>query len=394
MIDMQLPLAGIKVVENASGVAAAYAGRLLSAMGADVTMVEPPEHNPLRREPPFVGRDSTVSALFAYLAMGKRSVICDLRTDDGRSDFDRLIAQAHILIDDTPIEQRPVTGLSQERIAKQHPHLIHLSVLPFGAAGPKSRWRGSELNLIHAGGEGFLLPNGLSASLFPDRPPLKIAGHFAEMQGGIAGALSALSALWAGEGQFVDVSVQDANVAVGAFTVQRYGDGSLEHRASRSFRYGGVIECQDGYVELLTLEERQWAALVKLMGEPSWAMERALGDPSTRSARGDEINRYIRDWARHERVDDLVARAQELGVPMARYNTPDQILGGRHETARELFADLPIPGVGTCKIQTAPFRFGEKPLPVRDWPSEPGADQGLLEHGWSTAFRENQREDA
>jgi crotonobetainyl-CoA:carnitine CoA-transferase CaiB-like acyl-CoA transferase len=393
-MDTQLPLAGIKVVEYASSVAAAYAGRLLSAMGAEVIMVEPPEHNPLRREPPFLGKSSTVSAVFAYLAMGKRSVICNLAATEDRADFDRLVSEAHILIDDTPVEQRPAIGLAPERIAREHPHLVHLSVLPFGAVGPKAVWRGSELNLIHASGEGFLLPNGLSASLFPDRPPLKIAGHFAEMQAGIAGALSALSALWAGEGQFVDVSVQDANVAVGAFTVQRYGDGSLEHRASRSFRYGGVIECQDGYVELLTLEERQWTALVKLMGEPDWAMDKALGDPSARSARGDEINRHIREWASHQRVDDLVARAQELGVPMARYNTPEQVLSGRHETARGLFADVPIPGDGTCRIQTGPFRCGEKPLPVLEWPSEPGADQELLKHGWSMPVSEHQREDA
>jgi len=393
-MDTQLPLAGIKVVEHASSVAAAYAGRLLSAMGADVIMVEPPEHNPLRREPPFLGSDSTVSAVFAYLAVGKRSVICDLRDEDDRVNFDRLVSGAHILIDDTPVDRRRAIGLDPERIESVHPHLVHLSVLPFGAVGPKAGWQGCELNLIHASGEGFLLPNGLSASLFPDRSPLKIAGHFAEMQGGIAGALSALSALWAGEGQFVDVSVQDANVAVGAFTVQRYGDGSLEHRVSRSFRYGGVIECQDGYVELLTLEERQWLGLVKLMGSPEWAMDEALGDATARSARGSEINRHIHEWARHERVDDLVARAQELGVPMARYNTPEQVLAGKHEAARELFARVPIPGDGTCQIQTAPFRFGERPLPVRDWPSEPGADQELLKRGASRPAGQHQREDA
>jgi crotonobetainyl-CoA:carnitine CoA-transferase CaiB-like acyl-CoA transferase len=130
------------------------------------------------------------------------------------------------------------------------------------------------------------------------------------------------------------------------------------------------------------------------MGEPDWAMDKALGDPSARSARGDEINRHIREWASHQRVDDLVARAQELGVPMARYNTPEQVLSGRHETARGLFADVPIPGDGTCRIQTGPFRFGEKPLPVLEWPSEPGADQELLKHGWSMPVSEHQREDA
>ena len=137
-MNVQMPLTGIRVVENASGVAAAYAGRLLAAMGADTVMIEPPALNPLRREPPFLGRNSGESALFAYLGAGKRSVICDLTSDAGRADFDTLVARADILIDDTPIGQRDALGLGRPRIADRFPDLIHLSVLPFGASGPKA----------------------------------------------------------------------------------------------------------------------------------------------------------------------------------------------------------------------------------------------------------------
>jgi crotonobetainyl-CoA:carnitine CoA-transferase CaiB-like acyl-CoA transferase len=379
------PLEGIRCVEHSSGVAASYAGRLIAAMGGDVILVEPPAGHALRLEPPFLGPESKESALFASLAAGKRSVVCDLASERGRADFHRLATDADILIDDTPVGERPALGLDERQIAASHPALVHLSVLPFGAMGPKSSWKGEELNLIHASGEGFLLPNGLSASLFPDRPPLKIAGHFAEMQGGVAAALSALSALFLGTGQFVDVSVQDAAVAVGAFTVQRYGDGSLEHRASRSFRYGGVIACADGYVELLTLEQRQWHGLVELLGRPAWAEDPALEDAVERSKRGDFINAEIRAWALDKDVDRLVADAQKLGVPMARYNTPEQVLAGVHENARNLFSDVPMPGGGTAKIQAAPFRFGSEPLVVTGWPERPGADQALLALGASAA---------
>jgi len=132
----------------------------------------------------------------------------------------------------------------------------------------KADWQGEEINLIHASGEGFLLPNGLSVELFPDRPPLKVHGHFASYQGGVVAALGALSALMSRDhvgAESVDVSVQDAMLAVGAFALQRFGDGSLEHRSTRSFKYGGVLECADGYVELLTLEDRQWRGLVELI---------------------------------------------------------------------------------------------------------------------------------
>lgn len=370
------PLEGIRVVEHAQGVAAAWAGRLLAAMGAEVVMIEPPSLCPLRHAEPLFPQGG--SALFAYLAADKRSVICDLQTAGGRSALDGLLQRAAILIDDTPVAERGALSLDAAGIAARHPDLVHLSVLPFGAQGPKAGWKGTELTLIHAGGEGFLLPNGLSADLFPDRPPLKIAGHFAQMQGGVVAALAALSALWSGQGQYVDASVQDANLAVGAFALQRYGDGSVEHRLTRSFRYGGVIECRDGHIELLTLEERQWQGLVQLMGNPDWAMDQSLADAVERSARGDAINREIRAWARNWKVDELVASGQKLGVPMARYNRPDQILTGTHETARGLFQTLPMPGAGDVRVQAAPFRFGRDALQMDRPAPEPGADQALI----------------
>jgi len=370
-MEAGLPLAGIRVVERAAGVAAAAAGRLLAAMGAEVVMAEDPDGTPLRREPPFIGEG--IGALFAYLAAGKRSAVVAAARE-----LHALLAGADILLDDTPVADRAALGLDPEAVRGRHPRLVHVSVLPFGAVGPKAAWRGEEVNLIHASGEGYLLPNGLAAELFPDRPPLKVHGHFACWQAGVAAAFGALSALWAGEGQFVDVSVQDAGLAVGAFAIQRLGDGAVEHRATRAFRFGGVLACADGYVELLTLEDRQWQGLVQLMGAPCWAGDPELADPVRRGARGPEINARIRAWAAGQRVADLVARAQALGVPMARYATPAEILEGAHERARGLFAPVALPGLGSVPMLTAPLRFGAAPLPLRGGPPALGADQHLL----------------
>ncbi len=369
------PLHGLRVVERADGVAGAFAGRLLALLGAQTVMAEPPEGCALRRVAPLLP-DGAGSALFAYHAAGKRSVVCA-----GPAELDALLADAAILLDDTPVARRPAVGLDHERIAARHPDLVHVSVLPFGASGPKAQWAGEELNLIHAGGEGKLLPNGLSAELFPDRPPLKIYGHFAECQGGVAAALATLAALWTGRGQFVDVSVQDAVLAVGAFAVQRLGDGAVEHRHTRSFRYGGVVACADGYVQFLMLEDRQWQALVALMGRPAWAQDPALADPLERGGRGAEINRHLRDWARTRPVAEVVVRGQALGVPVAKYNEPADILSGAQEHARGLFAPVPVPGIGEVETLAAPFRFGPDPLLPEGGPPPLGADQGLLAAG-------------
>lgn len=377
-MEQELPLTGLRVLETVSSVAGAYAGQLLNAMGAEVVLIEAPGLCPLRQEPPFFG-ESGQSALFASLSAGKKSVILDLTTPEGRQSLAHLVRGASMLIDDTPVEERAARGLSPSQIAALNPRLAHLSVLPFGSEGPKAGWKGEEINLFHAGGEGFLMPNGLTAERFPDRPPIKVYGHFAQRQGGTAAALSALSALWSGQGQYIDCSVQDANLAIGAFAIQRLGDGSLEHRSTRSFKFGGVIECADGYAELLTLEERQWEGLVKLLGAPDWITDPALSDPVARSARGTELNHHLRVWARTRKLADLVRDAQSHGVPMAPYRRPDQLLEGEQERARGTFLPLDLPGVGTVAMQSAPFRFSSEPLPIRGLPPLPGADQSLVE---------------
>jgi crotonobetainyl-CoA:carnitine CoA-transferase CaiB-like acyl-CoA transferase len=377
-----LPLAGVTVIELSRSVAAAYAGRLLTTLGAETIVVEGTDGNPLRREPPLLPAGDGPSALFAYLACGKKSVVCDPSTAAGRADRAALLAHADLFVHDLRLDERAALGLDEGALKRQYPELIDVSVLPFGAHGRKANWRGEEINLIHASGEGFLLPNGLSAELFPDRPPIKIHGHFAEYQGGVVAALGALSALMSRDRlgpESVDVSVQDAALAVGAFALQRLGDGSLEHRLTRSFKYGGVLECADGYVELLTLEDRQWQGLVELMGHPDWAADPALSDPLERSRCGQRINAAIRAWAKQQTTAELVARAQKLGVPMAKYSSPAEVLEDEHERARGLFQKIVIPGAGPLPVLVAPFHVDGKPLRLRSGPPQLGEHQYLVE---------------
>jgi len=374
------PLSGLRVVVHASGVAAAYAGRMLGTMGGQVLLIEPDGGTPLRRERPFLpgadGAESEESALFAYLAAGMDSAVIDLAAREGQDRLADFLTHADIFIDDTPLSEREQLGIDEASLKARFPNLVHVSVLPFGACGSKSSWQGEDLVIQHAGGEGNLLPNGLAVEMFPDRAPLKIGGHFGAMQGGIAAALGALSALWARPecgGQYVDISCQDANLAVGAFAIQRLGDGSIEHRVERSFRYGGVIPCADGYLEMLTLEQRQWDGLVDLLGRPEWALDPALADSLERSRRGPEINGYIREWASVRNVDDIVSAGQKLGVPLARYMSPTDILQGDQEWHRGLFQKVNAGAACLVDVLVSPFHFDGTPLALRAGPPALGA---------------------
>lgn len=380
------PLAGFTVIEHAEGVAASYAGRMMAVMGATVIKVEPPgEGSALRRAEPLLTREPAASALFHYLNVGKRFVTCDVESADGRRLLGELMARADLLIDDTPVSRRAALQLDPDTIAARHPEVVFLSVLPFGACGGHADYRAYELNVFHAGGEGYLMPNGLTLETFPDRPPVKIYGHFAELIGGTSAVCAGVSALLVRDevgGQFVDVSVQDANISVGCFAIQRLGDGVLENRHGRSFKYGGVLECSDGHVGVLTLEQHQWEGLVTLMGSPQWALEPSLRDPLERSRRGAEINKHLRAWSKTQRVDDVVKKGQALSVPLAKYNEPADILESEQSKARGVFAPLDLPTLGRVPAFTAPFQLDGAALTLTRAVAEPGADNEAIWCEW------------
>ena len=384
--DMSAPLAGLTIVEHAEGVAASYTGRMLALMGASVIKVEPPgAGSALRRIEPLLTNEPAASALFHYLNVGKQFATCDLEAAEGRALFAELLERADVLVDDMPVARRAALEFDPESVASKHSKLVYLSVLPFGASGAHADYKGYELNVLHAGGEGYLMPNGLTLETFPERPPVKIYGHFAEFIGGTSATCAALSALLVRDevgGQFVDVSVQDANISVGCFAIQRLGDGVLETRHGRSFKYGGVLECSDGHVGVLTLEQRQWEGLVKLMGEPEWAMEAALSDSLERSRRGAEINRHLRAWAKTQRVEDVVRKGQALNVPLARYNEPSDLLASEQLRMRNVFEKLEMPTLGEVPAFNAPFQLDGAPLQLKRAAVEPGLDNEAVWCAW------------
>jgi crotonobetainyl-CoA:carnitine CoA-transferase CaiB-like acyl-CoA transferase len=129
----------------------------------------------------------------------------------------------------------------------------------------------------------------------------------------------------------------------------------VEDRFSRFFRVGGVLPAQDGYVELLTLERRQWEGLYHLLGRPDWASPEKFEDPAQF---GPEINRHLREWAGCHTKSWLYDEGQAHGVPIAPYFTPSEVFNSRQQREREFFVPVDHPQAGCFNYPGLPFRFG------------------------------------
>lgn len=352
------PADGLRVLELDPSPAVAMAGWLLAQMGADVRLLEPPGGCRLRQEPPFA---DDRSALFAYLAANTTGG--PLPAEDEALPVAGVHVVLHARRDLPPRWVESVTGAPLPDRGR-----AVVACTPYGQEGPRRDWDASELVLFQAGGEGYLMPSGLGFEQFPDRPPIGIGRHLASYQGGLSAGIAALAGLLtsrrAGVTEWADVSIQDIEVSLNYFTVSRLVEGVREARSNRAFKYGGVLRCRDGYVELVTLEQGQWESLGAMLGDPEWAWQPHLQDALDRGRHGAEVNRHLRAWAAERTVSDVARLAARHGVPCGPYVALEDLVGDPQLVAREFFVEAgPQEGTGAV--------FPGTPWRLSSWPSVP-----------------------
>ncbi len=359
-------LAGVRVLEVAEGVAGPYCGKLLASLGAGVLKVERPGGgDPSRREGPFPGDvpHPESSGLFLYLNTGKRGITLDLDDAQGRALLAEVASGVDVLVTDRQPGQGDAGDTEFRSLRDANPGLIVATVTPFGTRGPYAAFRAHDLNVFHAGGEGYLLPNGLALDTFPERAPLAAGSRMGSYQGGLTAALAVVAAVHAkrngGPGQEIDCSLQEAQLNVGYVPIQRLeSEGVVEDRFSRYFRVGGVLPASDGYVELLTLEPRQWQGLGDLLGQPEWATMEKFQNPAEY---GPEINTQLREWFQQHSKEWLYREGQEKGVPIAPYYSPGEVFNSAQQRERGLFQEIGHPVAGRHEYAGPPLRAGGDP---------------------------------
>ncbi len=212
MGDSPGPLAGISVLDLATE-RAELAGRILADLGANVTKIEPPGGSAARFIPPFeAGADEQAgesSLYWAAVALGKRSIVVDLTTDEGRAQVRGLATAADILVESFDPGTMTAHGLGYEQLSALNLRLVYISVTPWGQSGPHADRAATELTIEAASG---LL--GLQGDR--DRPPVPVGYPQAAFHAGAQAAADAIIALnerqQSGRGQHLDVSTQAAMV--------------------------------------------------------------------------------------------------------------------------------------------------------------------------------------
>ena len=350
-------LAGLGVLDLADQ-SGALAGKLLAGLGADVVTIEPSGGGPLRRIPPFWRgiADAERSLFHWFYSPGKRSVVLDRDTAEGRAHFERLCAAADVVV-----ETGPPGGTDDLRAA--HPRLVVASITPFGQHGPYRDWRASDLVAQAIGGM-------LHVSGHADGPPLQSFGLQAYHQAGIFAATGIVTALLArdttGRGQHVDVSLQASVTGALEHVPGLFNQSGLIPARQGTLhwtRYFRVGRCRDGWVMHCTLGD--WTSLIEWVKADGLGAE--LDGPEWheiryRQAHAEPLFAVLDEWAARYTVAELHEGAQLRRIPYAAVRAPEALLHDPHLAARGFFVPIEHPDLGiTVPYPGAPFRLEAAP---------------------------------
>lgn len=351
----------VRVLDVGEMVAAPYAAKLLADLGAHVIKVEPPTGDRARRHGPFPpgsDGDPETSALFLGLNTNKQSVVLDLDTTDGRDRLSELVGECDIVIHSMSPSRAAAVGLDPHELLERDPALVVCAVTPYGSSGPRAEWSGEEVNVVHGGGWGYLIPGD---DPDPTAPPLTVFGHPANCQAGMAAALASLAsyrkARATGIGEFVDMSAQAhvASMLEASFIAWSYGEAVATRNDGRILNPWGIYRCRDGLIFLVTVEQDQWERLVDMMGTPEWAMLELFSTPEARVENRDVVDIYIEEWTSQHDVEWLFHEGQRRRICFAPVYTMADLEHREHLRERRFFRAAEHPRVGTVDHLGPPF---------------------------------------
>ena len=359
------PLAGILVLDVTRVVAGPYCAMILADLGATVIKIENPEDPDYTRTfPPMVRRGSEEeSAFFAQYNRNKDGISINLRLDEGKRLFRRLVRKADVVIENFRPGTMEKLGLGYELLREDNPALVYAGISGFGRTGPYSS-RPAYDNSGQAAG-GLWSMNG-----YPDQPPVRVGTIIGDLAASLYAAIGILAALReaeaSGKGQVVDVSQQDSVLSLTESAVVRYTvDREVATPIGNDHPFVspyGQFACQDGFVFFGGYTDKFWQLTCAIFGDPDAARDPRI---DTMEKRFDPVvsetivKPLLERWfSAHTKAE--LERMVGDKVPLSGIKSIDEVVEDPHVNARGMIVELPIAGTPT-RVMGLPIKLSGLP---------------------------------
>jgi len=358
------PLAGVRILDLSRILAGPYATMMLADLGAEVIKIEPPGGDDTRTwGPPFGGGEA---AYFLAVNRGKKSVVLNLKTEEGSRALARLIASSDVLVENFRPGTLARLGFAPEEVQGRHPRLIWCSVSAYGQYGPLSSKPGYDA--VMQGEAGWM---GLTGP--PEGPPTKLGASLADICAGMMASSGILAALFArerdGRGRRVDVALFDSVVATLCYQAQGYlltGEEPVRSGNNHpSLTPYESFEAVDGHVIVAVGNDALWKRFCEVAA-PELDRPEFEKNPDRVRHRA-ELRGLLEAVFQSRGVADWERMLDEAGIPVGRVRSVAEILNSPQLKARGMVVDREHPAIGSLRLVGSPVQFdGENhtaPLP-------------------------------
>lgn len=356
-------LAGLRVLDLSTLLAAPQIAAILGDFGADVVKWEPPGGDPLRR----IGaqRDGH-SMLWPYINRNKRSVVLDLETPAGRDALRGLVSGVDVVVENHPEPVLRRWGADRASLRALNPDLVVVSVSCYGSDGPYcDRFGNGSL------AEGFAGLTHLTGAA--DGPPMLPSLPLGDSLTALSGVIGVLLAcrnreVLGGGGQHVDVSMYEPVLGLLGPTIAGWDAAGEQPAPARTgSRVAGgvprnVYRTRDGHwVVVSGTTDRQVARVLAVIGRDTPEDHARFGTSGPRLAAADDLDALVAEWvADHDRAD-VVAALVAARIPVAPVNDLAALLTDPHIVARGNLCEVPTQDAGGILMPRPSPRLSETP---------------------------------
>ena len=368
------PLAGIRVVDLTAMVLGPYCTQIMGDMGADVVKIEPPEGDNTRYI--SVGPAAGMSGVFVNVNRGKRSVVLDLRSPDGRAAMRELVRRADVFIHSMRAKAITRLGLGYADVSALNPSIVYTNCYGYGRRGPE-RDRPAYDDTIQA-------ECGLPAVQKQLTGEADYVGTImADKVAGLTALYATMMALFhrerTGEGQEVEVAMFET---MASFMLVEHANGAMFDPPLGPAVYPRTVapnrrpyRTKDGYIAALIYNDKHWNAFVAAV-QPAWASA-TYATLEARAHQIDTVYGLVAQTLAERTTAEWLDLFRELEIPAAPLNTPDALFDDPHLNAVGLFETVDTPH-GPVRFPGVPTWFSRTPGKVRGPAPELGADTGAV----------------
>ncbi|MGZ3184941.1 MAG: CaiB/BaiF CoA transferase family protein [Telluria sp.] len=351
------PLAGVRVLDLSAYIAGPYGCTLLADMGADVTKVEPPSGDNLRKYPSTLAEESRA---FLGVNRSKRGIALDLKQAEGLEVLLRLVDTADVLVHNFRPGVPERLGIGYEQLRARRPQLVYCAVTGYGEQGPMKD---------HAGYDQVLQTfTGICTLQGPaGGPPEIVYGSVVDYYAAalVAAGVSAALAERArtGQGRYVGVSLLRSALAMqSARFIYAAGEPRDIGRDMRSGGITGIHPAKDGYLYLSANTPHFWRTLCERIGRPDLAADERFDSVRKRAEHAPQLVAALRAALATRTAVEWEA-VFGTDVPCAAARSIEQMFDHPQVVAERMVATMEHPVLGSYQGFTEAVSFGDAPPP-------------------------------